>query len=264
MATTEKTDAPDVKEIRDEYDDFTAQWQEIRAEGSKDMACVAGDPWDPKDRRDREAAGRPVLSLDELGQYVNQLNNDVRQKKRGIRVTPEAAGATDKTAEYRQNRIRQIEYKSNAQAAYTTMFENAVQRSYGYLRIVTEYADFRSYDQEPRIKACPNPDLVTPDPYGLSTDGADWKRLFFAEQWKVSDFKRKYGTKVAISDFGAEHATQAPNWIKGDRVLVAERWKVDTKPRQLLLFAVPPAQAPGPTLGVTRQGTPQTVGAFAD
>ena len=130
-----RTDDDVLEELKERYVDATAQWHDIRREGATDMRAVAGDPWDPKDRQAREDAGRPCLSLDELGQYTNQVINDVRSNARGITVSPKGAGANDLTAKFRQGKIRDIEYQSNAQQAYTTMLENAVQRGYGFLRI---------------------------------------------------------------------------------------------------------------------------------
>src|SRR5204862_8259048 len=99
------------------------------------MRCIAGAPWDAKDRKARDDAGRPCLALDELGQYTNQVINDLRSNKRGIVVTPKGAGANDLTAKFRQGKIREIEYQSHATQAYTTLAENAIQRDYGFLRI---------------------------------------------------------------------------------------------------------------------------------
>src|SRR5215472_8298194 len=116
---------PDIEEIRQEYKDFAAAWHDIREEGRTDMRHVAGDPWDPKDRRDRKSANRPCLTLDELGQYVNQLINDIRQNKRAAKLAPKTENASTQTANFRQDLIRQIEYESNAQSqAYIPMFEN--------------------------------------------------------------------------------------------------------------------------------------------
>ena len=143
------------KEIRDQFSHDTAELEEIRREANKDMRVIEGNPWSDDDRLQRTDAGRPCLSFDELGQYMNQAINDVRQNKRGIIVTPVGGGATDKTAEFRQGKIRDIEYRSNAQQAYTTMYGNAVQRGYGFLRLVPRYVqesvsepDAGSFDQE--------------------------------------------------------------------------------------------------------------------
>lgn len=214
-------------------------------EGQKDIRYVAGEPWDDKDKRARQDAGRPCLSLDELGQYVNQIINDVRQNKRGVKVTPIGDGATDQTAELRQNLIRQIEYRSNAQMAYTGMFEDAVQRSYGFCRIKPRYVNDKSFDQELVIEPLPNPDLVTVDPDGLKSDGSDIAYAFIHESRSIAQFKRDF-PDATITDFTDELRGLAPMWIKGERILIAEYWTIDYVRRQLLLIDAGPGQPPLP------------------
>ena len=120
---------PFIKEMLERWSYFQDSWREIREAAKKDMRYISGDPWDPKEKRARQAVNRPCIVVDELGQYVNQLINDVRQNKRAVKVNPKGAGATDKTANFRANLIRSIEYNSNAQTAYITAAENAFQRS---------------------------------------------------------------------------------------------------------------------------------------
>jgi len=238
------TDDPDIKELHDSFDYATDAIRDIRNEARVDMRCIGGDVWEPNDRDIREAAGRPCLSLDEFGQYVNQIINDVRQNKRAIKVTPLGNGANDASAALRADLYRQIEYRSNAQQAYTTMFENAVQRSYGYLRIKPQYVNPRSRHQELLIDPIMNPDLVTPDPDAIKPDLADIKYLFLQESWSKTEFKKRF-KKAAIQDFTQDMATQAPRWVKDERIMLAEWWQLTTQPKKLLYVDVPAQQVAG-------------------
>lgn len=235
-----------IDEIRDRYDYAEREWADIYAEGAIDMRYLSGDPWEPDDREAREKAGRPVLALDELGQYINELVNSVRQNKRGGVVTPIGEGANAQTAEFRQNLLRQIEYRSNApQGAYVTMAENAFQRSYGYLRINADYVSTLSDHQELFIDPIPNPDMVLPDPDILKPDGADMRYLFNREWWSVKDFLKKF-PDATITDFSA-YASTLPKWVSPDsqRVLLAEYWTMKEQDDTLLTLA-PPPQPPQP------------------
>lgn len=233
-----------IEEIRDRFTYASNEWAAIRREGSLDMRYIAGDPWDPKDRKARTDAGRPCLSLDELGQYVNQVINDLRQNKRGIVVSPVGFGANDKTAEFLQGRIRDLEYRSNAQQAYTTMAENAIQRGYGYLRIRSKYTlDDAGFDQEPVIEPILNPDLVTPDPDFLRTDGSDWKYLFYHEWRMDTEFAREF-PKADKKTFWALDRVMAPKWYDGKRITLAEYWRrEEDRKRTLYLLKAARSQA---------------------
>lgn len=232
------SDDPILTEIRERLAYGETEWADIRKEGATDMRYVAGDPWPDKERAAREAAGRPCLSLDELGQFVNQLINDVRQSKRAVKVSPEGDGANDAFANFRANLIRQIEYRSHAQMAYTTMFENAVQRSYGFLRIKTQYTDEQGFDQEIRIEPLFNPDLVTIDPDAQRSDGSDMRWAYIKEWWDKKEFARQF-PKAEISDFSGDARDAAPTWFAGDRLLVSEYWSIETTRKTLLLLAPP-------------------------
>ncbi len=141
-----------LEEIRQRFDRAATAWKLIRDEAAVDRRFLAGDGWDPAERRRREAAFRPIVSFDELTQYVNQTVNQARENKRAINVTARGNGANDKTAELREDTIRDIEYRSNAQAAYIRAFEGQVGSSYGFARVSRCYCDSGSFDQEIRIK----------------------------------------------------------------------------------------------------------------
>jgi hypothetical protein len=222
-----------LKEIRDNFTYASDASREIRAEAAIDMRHIAGDPWDPAERKARKDAGLLCLTLDELGQYVNQLINEVRQNKRAIKIKPEGYGAEDKHAELRANRIRQIERRSNAQAAYSCAFENAVQRSYGYAKVTTKYVSEDSFDVEPAIERIANPDTVYLDPDAKEADCSDMMYAFHVDLISRAEFKRRF-PGAEIKDFTGEQITEYPQWIKENQVQVADYWKVNIRYRKLL------------------------------
>lgn len=218
-------ESPILVRIRQRFDYAVDQWKDIRDEGQQDMQFIAGDPWPEKEQNKREDAGRPCLVMDEAAQYINQLNNDIRQNKRAVKVVPKGNGATDKTAELRGDKIREIEYRSNAQSAYSCAFENMCQRSYGGWRILTEYENENSFDQEIRIKRIPNPDSSYPDPDCKEADYSDAEWWFLLDLIKREEFKRRW-PDAQIRDFADEHMIVAPNWIKENTIQVGEYWEV--------------------------------------
>ena len=211
----------------------TSEWREVRAESLKDRRCLTPDgPWDDKDRRERIDAGRPCLTLDEISQYANQLINDISQNKRAIKVTPVGSGATDKSAEFRANLIRQIEYRSNAQQIYGTTFENCVNGSYGFGRILTRYVSEKSHDQELLIDGFPNPDMALPDPDFLKPDLSDCKYWFVTEPWRHSEFRAKF-PQAKIQNFDVDLISRNAGWLTTDTVLVGEYWTIEHESRTL-------------------------------
>jgi|ERR1017187_8106385 hypothetical protein len=233
MSKVGRKDEALLKEIRDNFDYCVKFWAETRAEGDTDMRYASGDPWDPKDKAERKAAGRPCVAFDEMNQYLNQLINDVRQNKRAVKVDPDGSGATNKTAEFRASLIRQVEYKSRAQAIYSQVMENVTQRGYGFARVSTRYVAPDSFDQELVISPIANPNTVWVDPDAKQKNRSDMKYCFVTELLRRSDFKKRW-PKAEITDFSTEQMADLPMWIKDDFIQVAEYWRVEETERQLL------------------------------
>jgi hypothetical protein len=252
-----------VKEIRDNFQAGSLFWSDTREQGRKDMAAVSGDPWEPEDRKEREDNGRPVLALDELSQYLNQLINGVRQHPRAIKVTPRGTGANDKTAELRANKIREIEYRSHAQEAYTTLLENAAQRSYGFMRIKTEWESFESFNKEILIEPMVNPDQVTIDPFSLRADTSDKEWACVHETRRKSDFIRQYGKDAECADFGSMDGGIKLWAPTADAVQLAEYWKRKTRKRKLLLVQ-PRGPQPSGIFGLNQPAAPKPIAVFED
>lgn len=248
-----------LKEIRDFFTYADDYWRDTRTERKTDMRYVAGDPWDPKDRQMRKAAGRPCIALDELGQYFNQVINDVRANPRAMQFEPSGSGAEQdaeaikKTAEFYANKAREIEYRSHAQIAYTTAFENMLHGSYGWVRVRTKFVK-GSFNQDLWIEDIPDPDMVLADPDSTRPDSSDMKRCLVYQLKPIEDFRREW-PKAEIKDFSGYRET-LPLWVKENTVVVAEYWTIKTTKRRLLLLKPPPAPPP---MGLGLRPTPPPV-----
>jgi hypothetical protein len=230
---------PSAKEIRQAYTDYMSEWSDAKEERKTDMRYVAGDPWDPADRAQREDAGRPCISLDEINQYINQYNNNLRQNKRAIQLMPIGNGANDKDATRRESIIRGIENQSNAPSdAYITAAEAAAQGGYGFALIRTEYKDSKSFDQSIVIQRVADPDTILLNPGYEKADASDLKDGFVLKRIPKKEFKRKYPKADKIS-FTTDDQRLARGWIGAKDIQVAEYWKMHEVPRTLLLVKGP-------------------------
>lgn len=226
---------PLLVEIRDSYKYLEAAWHEIYTEGRIDMRYLSGDPWDPKERKAREKSDRLILSYDELNQYINQVVNNLRQNPRSVRVVPKGNGATDITAEKRANIIREIEYKSKAQAAIRTAFEGAVQRGFGFYKFKTQWVSDSSDDQELAYVRIPNPETILIDWDTKEADCSDMEYAFEFELLRRKRYQDKY-PEAHHQFFNIELNTIAPVWVKEDQQMVASYWKLYKNPDKLFTF----------------------------
>ncbi len=209
-----------LKDLRDDFAYAKSYWQENYDEAEKDMDCILCIP--PEDFK-KDRAGRPCLWPDETSQYVNQTNNNLRQTKRAIKVSPRSEEAKDVDAEHRQAYIQGIEYASKAQSIYATAFESCVECAFGYWRVHLVVTGPNG-EQEPRIRRIPNWATVFPDPDARESDLSDSNFYFVTDSMRHSTFASRY-PKAKKQSFDGADIEKAPGWLTGDNITVAEWWK---------------------------------------
>lgn len=271
-------DDADLVALRDLYAHDQHEWSDIVKEGDIDMRYAAGDPWEASDRQAREEADRPCLNADEISQFLNIAVNDVRVNKRAVAFSPNGRGASEKTAQLYADKMREVEYRSQAQVAYTTAFQDAVMRGYGFLRINTRYTSEQSFDQDVWIEPVHNPNLVTPDCRALMPTMSDMEHIWLREAYSHSDYNQRF-KGAALDDKNLNELMKAaPLWVDGGRVFVGEHWRKTYTLKKLLYVEpqVPPApRQPGAVLGLQApprpgpqgqppQGPPRPLAVFED
>jgi hypothetical protein len=151
-----------------------------------------GEQWDGDVRNVRKIDGRPALTINHTNTFCARLENTLRQQRPRIKCHPVGDGANVDTAATVNGLIRHIEDRSNASVAYDTGVANAIDIGWGYWRIVSEYLDPRSFDQELLIKPIRNPFTVYMDPSAVMPDGRDQGWCLISETMKRAEYKRKY------------------------------------------------------------------------
>lgn len=224
-----------LEEIRDDSKRFHEYWQPIFDEGDIDMRFRSGDPWPPEERLLRKGK-RLCLSFDQLGQHVNRLVNEVKSNPRGIKLLPAGDGAGDEDASWKADVVRGIEYRSNAQLAYTWGFQSAVERSYGSWRVSEKFVSDSKFEKELVVDRILNPNAVLLDPYAQKRDFSDMERAFVMSSMSKEKFKSEF-PDAKVTSFGTEWTEIAPAWFSGDSVQVGEYWRVEKKKKRLYLFA---------------------------
>ena len=183
----------------------------------------AREQWPEAIRKQREADGRPCLTIDKLGPVIRQVVNDSRQNKPSIKVHPVDSDGDPETAEVINGLIRNIEYTSNADVSYDTAVECAVGGGFGYIRVGLDYAYDDSFDLDIKIERVPNPLAVYPDPHSTAADSSDWNVAFVVDKMTREAFKAEY-PKATVTDWDSDAWNDAGDWLDSEGVLVAEWW----------------------------------------
>lgn len=212
-------------------------WAPIRKQALHDIAFVAGEQWDPALKELREADKRPCLTVNKLAGSVHQLENDQRQNRPAIKVSPVDDNADVETAKVLQGMARHIEYASDADTAYDTAFKYTTRGGFGFFRILTEYCDPKSFKQDLRIGTIKNPFSVYMDPHFKMPDGSDQNWAFITEDVDRDEYKAKFPKSELSSMSNWEGLGDTKfAWASGETVRIAEYFYKEFRPDTLLLI----------------------------
>ena len=181
---------------------------------------------------------RPCLTVNKLPQHVRQVTNDQRQNRPSGKVIPADDHADVEVAEIFNGMVRHIEYISDADVAYDTACENQVSYGEGYIRILTEYCDENTFDQDIKIGRVRNSFSVYMDPTIQDPTGADAKWCFVTEDITKEEYARMYPDSAPITTLqtlgvGDQNLSQ---WLMEDTVRIADYYYVDYDRATLNLY----------------------------
>lgn len=226
-----------LKTARDRWEASNKFFQPIYEKATEDLEFLVGDQWIEEIKKQRELAKRPCLTMNRLWPYVHQVTNEQRQNRPSIQVNPVDSGADVETARIKQGLIRHIEYNSNADSAYTTAFFYASSASIGFFRILTDYVNPLSFEQEIYVVEIDDPASVRFDPASKTPDGSDANWAFVFSDMPREEFERLYPGAKGEQGFDWDTwQKEAPDWFEGKKVRVAEYFYKDQTADTLLLL----------------------------
>jgi hypothetical protein len=234
---------------RSRLDMAIAALSESREDEIDDLKFYAGSPdnhwqWPADVLATRGAVqgqtinARPCLTVNKLPQHVRQVTNDQRQNRPSGKVIPADDHADIEVAEIFNGMVRHIEYISDADVAYDTACENQVSYGEGYIRILTEYCDENTFDQDIKIGRVRNSFSVYMDPTIQDPTGADAKWCFVTEDISRDDYERMYPDSAPITTLqtlgvGDQNLSQ---WLTEDTIRVADYYYLDYDRATLNLY----------------------------
>jgi hypothetical protein len=244
-----KDDASTLATARHRMTMAIAAYSESREDEIDDLRFAAGSPdnqWQwPADVlatrgsvQGQTINARPCLTINKLPQHVKQVTNDQRQNRPSGKVIPADDKADVEVAEIFDGLVRHIEYISDADVAYDTACENQVTYGEGYLRILTEYCDDDTFDQDIKIGRVRNSFSVYMDPTIQDPCGADAEWCFITEDILKEEFERRYPDASLISSLEQQGVgdQSLSQWINEDTVRIAEYFYAEYEPVTLNLY----------------------------
>lgn len=219
-----------VESAQKEFEKDCEYWRPIYESAREDLYFLSDREdaqWDAQDLRARKQSGRPALTIDQLGQYVNQVVNDIRKNTPTIEVVPDVDGVVEE-AEVQQDLIRDIMYNSNSDTCFDIAASYSVKCSIGFIRVDTEYVDDRSFDQQLKVFTVEDPLSCFLDRASTALNGEDAKHCFILDCIDKETFEERYPDKTPVS-FTDERTVKPTK----DSIVLAEYFYVEEKEREI-------------------------------
>lgn len=202
-------------------------WADPYRLAKEDLHFLSDDEfaqWDQADALARKETGRPAITIDQLGQFIHQVSNDIRMNTPTINVIPGDNRASEETAEVYKGLIKKIEYHSNADDAYDTAVTSSIKCSIGFIRVDHDYSDDHTDKQDLFIRRVINPFSCMIDSSSIEVDGSDAKHGHIIEEMTVDTFKKRFPGQEPVS---FEGDGKKPEKLKGeDKISICEFFQI--------------------------------------
>jgi|GEM_PF-4757682 len=201
-----------------------------RSDMKSDLDAYYDDIWEavaPGWRAMFKQYGRPVLEMGRMNPIVRRVINDIVNMEPEIKNIGRNLEDKEK-AEKRQGLIRHIMYNSDAQDAIGLAALHASIMGRGHFRILTDYENDFSRDQEIKFTKIENPLNVYMD---TENRYMGCQKGLLIDRMSKDDFKETYPEADPINWEGS-----LDSWTDTDTIAVAEFYKFKTKKRKLIVF----------------------------
>lgn len=221
---------------RKRLDEAAASDLDNRDRAQDDLRNLIGDQWPEEVRTEREAEGKPCLTINRLPQFVRQVTGQIRQMNPAIRVVAADREATEEVADIYAGLIKQIEYKSDASTIYEGAAESAAACSIGHWRVRADYSEGMTFEQEIIIERIHNPFSVFWDPLAKDPTRKDARYVFVTEDMAREDFREQY-PNASLADVTNDQQMDAiRQWITAETVTVAEYFWIEHTEEEIALL----------------------------
>ena len=222
---------------KDFYDDV--QFDRLNREAAlEDQRFFVGDQWDDIARQRREAARKPLLTINRLPAFVAQIVGARRLNETTIKVMPDNGG-TRSVARVREGLLRSIQKISRAEIAYDKALENCVIMGIGNFQVCLDWDSDDVFEKALKIESINDGLSVVWDRMSADGTGRDAQHCFVIDVLPKDVFQKQWPWATAsdmVVDVTLRGDLRMNGWITVDDVRVCSYWRVCTRKRTLALM----------------------------
>jgi hypothetical protein len=219
------------------FDDV--QFDRLNREAAlEDLRFMVGDQWDDIVRQRREAARKPVLTINRLPAFVAQIVGARRLSETTLKIVPDNGG-TRSVARVREGLVRNIQKVSRANVAYDNALAGAVMCGIGNFQLTLDYENDDVFEQSMGVTAVPDHLSVVWDRQLSEATGRDAGHCFVVDTMSKKDFYSfwPWATPAdVVIDVTLRGDLRMNGWIAVDDVRVVSYWRMRTRKRTLALM----------------------------
>lgn len=202
-----------------------------RTKALDDLSFCDGNQWPDDITNARKTRPTPVIN--HTNTFVRRVVNNLKQQRPRIKCHPVGEGAQIADADVINGLVRHIENLSTASIAYDTAGESAVKIGWGYFRIIGEYVDEESFDQEIKIRPVRNVFTIYMDPAAVMPAGEDQMWCIETGKIKRTLYKALYPDADNVEFMLAGAGDQDLNWESKEELRLAQYYRIREKPEKL-------------------------------
>lgn len=242
-----------LQEMRQMFDDDLQSDRLNREAALEDLRFMVGDHWDDATRQRREAARKPVLTINRLPAFVAQVLGSRRLNETDIKIAPDN-GSNVGVAQVREGLIRSIQKNSRADIAYDTALAGALMCGLGNFELELDYADDEAVaNQDIKIKPIPDHLSVVWDRMCDDPTGADATRCSIVTTVTQQDYFNQWPWATpadVVTDINLRGDLRMTGWISINDFRVVRYWRIRKRKRLLAL------SIDGSTIDITDEKDP--------
>lgn len=221
-----------MSEARRRWTEAKAFYHSIHEESRMDWRFYANQQWELSLKTEREDAGKPCLVNNRISTFVRNIDNQIRVNRTEAKIIA-VSDATVQDAEHQEGLIKAIQDESEASIAYNCARKGMLVGGFGYSRVCTDYANWKSFDQNIQIERILDPHSVLFDPNSKRPDRMDAGYCFVGNKYTFEAAKLEYGKDAVTEMQSFQDVDGGSDWIEGDFLWFADYYYEEWIPKTL-------------------------------